>query len=354
MTLKLTWFCEYPRKGGYLLDFSQRGLEFWGMPRYSVIVRTFNEERYIGELLECLVEQKEYPQCEIIVIDSESTDSTCRIVERFKGVQLVHLKKGDFSYGRALNRAISLAQGEIIVSISAHCVPISNVWLSELGKQFEDESIAIVAGRQVGIESVRKGHPSTRFSERRIFEKVFPSQAIPRLGYPFLNNANSAFRRSWWERFPFCEELPGLEDLDFAKKVYENGGFGAYCASATVLHLHDENNYRVFQRFLREELALKKICSMKKRRSAIALEFIRDYASDLLHVASVNELYSRYFITITGYRLAQYFAVYLAHYGASPGALVDKIHNRILFSLTKGRTSIQELRASRDLRTYWG
>lgn len=324
------------------------------MLKYSVIVRTYNEERYIDELIHSLKSQTVYNEAEIIVIDSESTDSTPIILKKHKDIRVLKIKKTEFSYGRALNRAISASHGKIIACISAHCIPTDNHWLENLGRTFDkDDQVAFIAGRQIGIDCVRNGHPSTRFSERRIFEKMYMPQSIPHLKEPFLNNANSAFRKEWWEIVPFCEQLPALEDLDFAKRIYEKGGFGAYCASCSVIHLHDENNFRVFKRFFREELALKKIKSFKKKRFTITLEFIREYVSDLIHVDSLNELYSRYFITITGYRLAQYFAIYLAHYGFTPHKILDLFHNQILKRITKGNLTTNELRSNTELHTIW-
>ena len=52
------------------------------MPETSIILRTKNEEKWVGECLRRLGEQT-YRDFEIVVIDSGSTDRTLEIVKKF-------------------------------------------------------------------------------------------------------------------------------------------------------------------------------------------------------------------------------------------------------------------------------
>ena len=320
----------------------------------SIVVRALNEGRYVRELFAVLKNQKCSFAFEIILVDSGSTDDTVKIAVEGDVDKILHIKKEDFTYGRALNRGIAAAEGEVIVALSAHCIPTAEDWLVNLLKPFNNSGLAYAYGRQIGIDEKRPNHPSTRYSERRIFEKVFPLISSRRLNEPMMNNANSAFLKSWWERVEFCEDLPGLEDLDFARKIHQLGAVGAYVSDAVVYHLHDETNFKVFKRFFREEVAAIKILKMRRKpRLQIFFDFVRDYASDLAHVAAYRESYSRYFITITGYRFAQQYAIYLAHYGAPSRVLLDRLHNWILSVLTKGRSTMASLRSSREYQGLW-
>ena len=60
----------------------------------SIIIRTKNEERWIGHCLSA-IENQDYNQFEVIVVDNESTDNTLQIVEQARN-KLPHLKVVDF------------------------------------------------------------------------------------------------------------------------------------------------------------------------------------------------------------------------------------------------------------------
>ena len=52
------------------------------MNKVSIIVRTKNEERWIGHCLKSIYEQN-YPSFEVIIVDNKSTDNTLEIAKRF-------------------------------------------------------------------------------------------------------------------------------------------------------------------------------------------------------------------------------------------------------------------------------
>ncbi|MCP4152277.1 MAG: glycosyltransferase, partial [bacterium] len=213
----------------------------------SVIIRAFNEEKYIGRLLEGIVAQEMPAPFEIILVDSGSTDKTVTIAERYP-VTIVRIKPEDFSFGYSLNRGIEASSGEYAVFISAHCYPEDKNWLRELIAPFEDETVAVVYGRQ-------RGDGTTRYSEGRIFEKWFPTEGGGPQDHPFCNNANAAVRRSLWEKTPYDETLPGLEDLDWAKKNLDNGNRIYYNPGARIIHIHNETLQQIYNRYRREAIA---------------------------------------------------------------------------------------------------
>lgn len=225
------------------------------MTKISIIIRTYNESKHIGELLEGIVTQRGVgardPEVEIVVVDSGSTDGTIEIVQQY-GVKLVFISKDEFSFGRSLNYGCRSCDGDIFVIVSGHCIPSSKEWLYELVKPILNGSAAYTYGRQIGGQG-------SRFSERQIFNKYFPEDSeIPQNGI-YCNNANSALLRQAWEKFEFNEELTGLEDLDLARRLCVTGLKVAYVSTATVYHLHNETWSQVKNRFEREAVALKEI-----------------------------------------------------------------------------------------------
>ena len=100
--------------------------------KFSVIVRTYNESRYLPQLLGSLRSQAIQPQqMETIIVDSGSNDGTVEIATA-AGCKLVHIDKREFSFGRSLNMGCNSAKGDILVFISGHCVPTTSEWLHNL------------------------------------------------------------------------------------------------------------------------------------------------------------------------------------------------------------------------------
>jgi len=221
----------------------------------SLIIRCYNEEEHIGRLLVGIREQT-VKDVEILLVDSGSTDATLSIASRFP-VKVIYISPDDFSFGRSLNMGCSAAQGEFLVLTSAHAYPVRNDWLEKLLEPFKKQNVALVYGKQVG-------GCRTNFSEHQIFAKWFGDESNLDQKHPFCNNANAAIRRTLWERNPYDENLTGLEDLDWAKKVLDLGYNISYVADAEIVHLHNETFERIFNRYRREAIALKQIYPHEK------------------------------------------------------------------------------------------
>lgn len=219
-------------------------------PKYSIVIRTFNEEKHIGRLLEGISRQA-FSDVEIIIVDSGSTDATLAIANRYP-VKVISITPEEFTFGRSLNRGCAEASGEFLVFASAHVYPTYPDWLEQLTKCFHDPEVALVYGKQ-------RGNSTTKFSEHQIFAKLFPDQSNSRQDHPYCNNANAAIRRELWLQHPYDETLSGLEDLEWGKWALSEGHVLAYSALAKIIHIHEEAPGQVYNRYRREALALRQI-----------------------------------------------------------------------------------------------
>jgi glycosyltransferase involved in cell wall biosynthesis len=221
-------------------------------PLASLVIRTYNEAKYIDSVLTQVAVQV-VPggrPIEVIVVDSGSTDGTLEIAERH-GAVIKPIRKEEFTFGRSLNNGCEAATGEFLVLVSGHCIPDNEEWLGELLKPFQDPAVAITYGRQIG-------DAASKYSEARVFEKYYPDGPASQ-GPAFCNNANSAVRKSIWRRFRFDESLTGLEDIDLGRKVVAAGFRIAYCPKSVIIHIHHEAWPQVRRRYEREAIALRHI-----------------------------------------------------------------------------------------------
>ncbi len=218
----------------------------------SVIIRTYNEEKYLKELLIAISNQYvEWCDIEIVIVDSGSTDTTLEIAKQYE-CRIAYINKKDFSFGRSLNIGCEYSDGDILVFISGHCIPTDNHWLDDLCKPIIDGTVSYSYGRQ-------QGKDTTKYSEYLHFEKWFPEYSkLPQEDY-FCNNANAALSRAVWNKYKFNEELSGLEDMYLAKLLLEDEQKIGYVSTASVYHIHDESWRQVKIRYEREAYALHQI-----------------------------------------------------------------------------------------------
>ncbi|MBL6965614.1 MAG: glycosyltransferase family 2 protein [Anaerolineales bacterium] len=198
-------------------------------PTVSVIVPCYNEQNTIHLLLNALWEQV-YPRekIEIVIADGMSTDQTRQKIAEFQQAhpELVisiinNLKR---TIPAALNRAIEVARGEIIVRLDAHSMPqpdyvprcvdalesnlgqnVGGVWeIRPGGKRKIARAIAVAAAHPLGVGDAR-------------YRVGGESQAVDTV--PF-----GSFRKTLLEEVgSFDETLLTNEDYEFNVRIRQAG-----------------------------------------------------------------------------------------------------------------------------------
>jgi rhamnosyltransferase len=274
--------------------------------KFSVIIRTYNESRYLPQLLASL-ETQTVPahDLETIVVDSGSTDGTIKIAQE-AGCRIVAIDKKEFSFGRSLNLGCDAAAGDVLLFISGHCVPASDDWVRDLAKPLLGGEAALSYGRQIGGEE-------TKFSEHQLFRKYFPGE-LSRPPHPFFcNNANAALLRSAWGKLRFDEVLTGLEDMELAQRLIAADLQIAYVPAAAVYHYHHESWSQVKRRYEREALALHKIIPAVHVTFADAARyFFAGVLGDWAKALSQRRLL-RCAAEIVAFRFCQFFGAWRGH-----------------------------------------
>jgi len=166
---------------------------------------------------------------EVIVIDSGSTDRTLELVRRFD-VRLIEIEPGRFSFGYALNLGARQSRGEIVVNLSAHCIPTGPGWMASLvAPLLADPDVAASHGRQVPLAGLNP------YEERLLLAAFAPGpQGDVQVEF---SNSNCAVRRSVLERNPFDEEAAFAEDFIWARRLPARQRI-VYVPDAAVYHSH--------------------------------------------------------------------------------------------------------------------
>jgi len=274
----------------------------------SIIVRALNEEQWLDGALDSCRRQilDSEIDLELVLVDSGSTDRTLDIAKKH-ACQIFHIKKSEFTFGRSLNIGCDGSTGDILVFISAHCVPDNNHWLQNLITPLQTGVCDYVYGRQIGHKTV------TRFSENEVFAHYFGEESELKQDGFFCNNANSAITRAVWKKHRFDETVTGLEDMVLAKAIVNDGGQIGYVADATVVHIHEESLQQVRRRYYREALTVRDI--MPEVHFNV-FDLIRCYLAGVFHdldQARHSKVFFKEAKGILGFRFMQFWGTYRGH-----------------------------------------
>lgn len=200
------------------------------LPRVSIIVPCYNEEKRIRFLLDAIFTQT-YPAhlLDVTIANGPSTDRTTEIIAQFQRehpqlrLQVISNNTGTIPAG--LNQAIRSSDGEIIVRLDAHSGPypdyvekcvaalqaekganVGGVWeIRPNGEDWIAQSIAFAAAHPLGVGDALYRHATQ------------PAEVDT---VPF-----GAFRRSLLEKIGlFDETLLTNEDYEFNTRIRQSGG----------------------------------------------------------------------------------------------------------------------------------
>lgn len=309
----------------------------------SIVIRCFNEEQHIGRLLTGIMGQT-LKEVEIILVDSGSTDATLSIASKFP-VKIITIAPEEFSFGRSLNLGCAQSSGEFIVIVSAHTYPVYKNWLENLLGPFKDPKVALVYGKQRGGESAE-------YAENQIYKKWYPDNSINHQKYPFCNNANAAIRRKLWEKFRYNEELTGLEDLDWAKRVTKEEYKIVYCAEAEIIHVHHESRSQIYNRYRREAIAFKRVFPEEKFDlwDFIKLLFTNVFF-DFYHAWHERVMFKN-FISIISFRSMHFWGTYKGF--QQRGYISEKLRNRFYYPNILNRNQATGSKCEKEERINYG
>jgi glycosyltransferase involved in cell wall biosynthesis len=207
---------------------SQRG--FPVNPKVSIIIPCYNERETILLLLDSILHQTFDPaNLEVVVADGMSEDGTRERIRQFSSehpelsVRLVD--NPERIIPAALNKAISVAQGDVIIRLDAHSIPaddyverclevlmttgaanVGGVWnIRPASDLWISRAIATAAAHWIGAGDARY----------RIRGEAGPVDTVP----------FGAFSRSWLDSVgQFNEQLLTNEDYEYNVRIRQSGG----------------------------------------------------------------------------------------------------------------------------------
>ncbi|HYB92556.1 MAG TPA: glycosyltransferase [archaeon] len=154
-------------------------------PSVSIIVPTFNEEKYIVSCLKSLKHQTYRGKYEIIVADGGSKDRTIDLAKKIADKIIVC----DSSVGTARNYGAKASSGEILAFIDSDTVASPN-WLSAIVEAMSIKDVVCVGGLTLPLGGSKMDYFLYKLASRKILKYSIT------LGIPMVPGFNCAYRRA--------------------------------------------------------------------------------------------------------------------------------------------------------------
>ena len=247
-------------------------------PKVSVLIRCFNESKWINLCVKKLLNQTIKP-FEIVIIDNKSNDGTAEIAKNFNQKIKIYNFYQNYTPGSMLNFGFSKCKGDYVLVISAHCIPCDNHLIKNLSGQMENNfQICASYARQVSLN----------FSDDltiRDLMLTYGSESKLQKNDPQFNNACSMIRKTEWKNNKFDNSITNLEDRYWATQKIKNGKFIYYSAESNVFHYHGSHHNNNPERLIKT----KKTILFNKKSFGITSDNLQIKGADIFPIYIHNK-----------------------------------------------------------------
>ncbi len=184
--------------------------------KVSVVIPTYNEEKFVENLIKSLLDQDYKGEYEIIFVDNNSTDGTLEILKKYPVKVLIEEKKG---VAHARQKGFTNAQGEIILSTDADCV-VPRDWIRKYVEEFEKDPEVIALNGPVYFKEVFN---FTSLLFKILSPLVWRIETLIRGNYSF-SGGNFAVRGEYFYKVGgFRTDLGTGEGIDLGNRLKKLG-----------------------------------------------------------------------------------------------------------------------------------
>jgi glycosyltransferase involved in cell wall biosynthesis len=187
------------------------------LPRVSVVIPAYNEEKYLPQALSSL-RQQSHKDFELLVVDNNSTDATKDIARKFGATVITEDRQG---YVYALSRGLREAKGDVVAVMDADTRAFPS-WVATIQKLFVDQEVVAATGAIRTSQLFSLGH----FLIDGLYSLFLLLNFC--IGKPHLSGFNFAVRREALEKaggmnvqFTMSPDVDlGLRMKQYGKVVY--------------------------------------------------------------------------------------------------------------------------------------
>lgn len=229
--------------------------------KVSILIVTHNGANHLRNLLPRLVENTNYPNWELIVVDNASVDDSINYLHTFEDkLALTLIKNGqNESFSFANNQAANAATGELLVLMNNDLEPLPG-WLEHMLSLHENEQHVGTVGAQllypdepgeplrnrIQHVGINFQHEQGEEKQENFFRPIHTQRGAPPLlgdlipptEHPALTAACLLIKKSLYLKVGGLDEqyVYGYEDVDLGLKVLRRGYRNLLCPQAVLIH----------------------------------------------------------------------------------------------------------------------
>lgn len=263
-------------------------------PKVSVIITTYNREKFLRETITSVLSQS-YNDFELIIIDDGSTDKTKDIVDSFTDERISYYYQQNKGQNIARNLGMSISQGEYIAHVDS-----DDLWINtKLEKQVkilnEKKDIGLVYCGTKLIDCNSEFVKKLKIHNHNgyVLDKLLMSNFL-------YNGSNTLFRKTCLTKVVnFDESVNRMTDWQFYLKFSIYYKFYSIPEYLVLYRVHDtnmsinyikykKNGFKILYKAFKSPYIIKNYSNLKRLAYAMRYRFLAHRCLELNHTKELR------------------------------------------------------------------
>ncbi len=217
-------------------------------PLISIIIPVWNKLDLTKQCLTAIVQNTQYKNYEVIIIDNASTDGTSDFLKTLTGDVKIITNEENLGFAKASNQGAKIASGKYLLFLNNDTIPQKG-WLSNLVETIEsDKKIGIVGSKLFYPDNTIQHCGASMRYDKKFFrhQYKFLPKSHPLVNFRRKSDAVTAAcfitPKYLFSELDYFDEkyLNGCEDMDYCTAVKDKGLEIIYEPKSELYHLESQ------------------------------------------------------------------------------------------------------------------
>ena len=198
--------------------------------KLSVIIPSYNHEKYIGKAIESVLGQT-YRNLELIIVDDGSKDSSISVIKKFQDERIILVEQENQGAHNAINKGLSMATGEYLAILNSDDIYEEDRFEIMIGEMEKRDNVEFMCsyiqviddkGKKLGVKKGWKNmepwvvpHPELSYKNTEDFKLNLIMTNFT------STTSNFLFTKNLYEKIGGMRNLRFAHDWDFALRAAE-------------------------------------------------------------------------------------------------------------------------------------